>query len=314
MLLRPPPAPPNFPWHVFPLNVEWAIAYGSSFFSQCPRSLQSAPAGMPLSACAPVPGHCPKTGRPLSSSAVNCPSSAQPLSPSCRDYLLLVPAAGVQAFHRENLRTQPHHYSWPFRLAGAEAVARYQRLGQGVEVFYNTLVRLPPDGQLAKYGVAAVEDIQNELTDWTSLFFSGRLHKPVHFFSSKGLQVTEAPFWHHLQANRLSALRAAILLQAKSVFPFKDLLHAICGLSYTGDIRMAFVENPRKLSNLVSGQTVQLFSLYYPLLARIPELRLLTQTSSEQLTAVCRMWHPDGPDAVSAGLLEVDTSVLKFRP
>ncbi|KFG49760.1 matrix protein MMP37 [Toxoplasma gondii p89] len=296
-------AQPNFPWHVFPPQVEWAVAYGSSFFRQSMKCQQSekdsGQLGLSLGT-APSVSKCtlPTDALPSSSS----PASSSTTSSSLRDYLLLVPASAVKAFHEENLRINPHHYSWVFRLSGSKAIERYQRLGHGVEVFYNTLVRLPPDGQLAKYGVTAIEDLQAELTEWTSLFFSGRLQKPVHFFSPKGSYVTEAPFWKHLQENRLNALRVALLLQRKAVFPFVDVLYAICGLSYTGDIRMAFVENPRKISNMVAGQTIQLFSLYYPLLTHIPGLSLRTQTSHEQCAAVCRRWHPDGPNAVSCGL------------
>nr|CEL70071.1 TPA: MMP37 like protein, putative [Neospora caninum Liverpool] len=304
--LHKPSGQPDFPWHAFPPHVEWAIAYGSSFFSQSPNCLQS-DTDNEQSGCSPrsVPSpskKCVLSTVPLHSSSASPASSSQNSSSSLRDYLLLVPAHAVRAFHEENLRIHPQHYSWIFRLYGAETIECYQRLGHGVEVFYNTLVRLPHDGQLAKYGVAAIEDLQAELTDWTSLFFSGRLHKPVHFFSPKGTSVTKAPFWKHLQANRLNALRVALLLQKKAVVPFRDVLYAICGLSYTGDIRMAFVENPRKLSNLVAGQTIQLFSLYYPLLSHIPGLRLVTQTSHEQRAAACRRWHPDGPNAVSCGL------------
>ncbi|PHJ20850.1 matrix protein mmp37 [Cystoisospora suis] len=210
-------------------------------------------------------------------SAVLPPAVANSASLSlCRDYLVLVPRQSIEAFHEVNLRMHSNHYAWPFRLLGPSATSAFQRLGRGVEVFYNPLVRLHEGGEVVKYGVTSIEDFCTELQEWSSLFFSGRLHKPVHILSRHNkLPVTQAPFYEAIQLNRLNALRTAVLLQEKPVFSFRQLLYAICGLSYKGDIRMAFVENPRKLSNLVSGQTTDLFSIYSPLLSRIPELRLI---------------------------------------
>ncbi len=43
-------------------------------------------------------------------------------------------------------------------------------------------------GQLFKYGVVSLDDLCDDLTEWTSLYVSGRMHKPVSARVSRGLQ------------------------------------------------------------------------------------------------------------------------------
>jgi hypothetical protein len=48
-----------------------------------------------------------------------------------------------------------------------------------------------------------------------------------------------------------------------------DLYHTICGLSYTGDVRMGIGENPKKIQNIVSANLAGFRGLYKPLLASV---------------------------------------------
>ena len=48
-----------------------------------------------------------------------------------------------------------------------------------------------------------------------------------------------------------------------------DLYHTICGLSYTGDVRMGIGENPTKIQNIVSANLAGFRGLYRPLLASV---------------------------------------------
>ena len=47
---------------------------------------------------------------------------------------------------------------------------------------------------------------------------------------------------------------------------FQMLLKAVCGLSYHGDIRMAFAEDPHKIGRIVMGSREGLEANYLPLL------------------------------------------------
>ena len=50
-------------------------------------------------------------------------------------------------------------------------------------------------------------------------------------------------------------------------FTLKELYLTIAGLSYTGDFRMVFGENPHKVSNIVNASMHELHGLYAPVLA-----------------------------------------------
>ena len=44
----------------------------------------------------------------------------------------------------------------------------------------------------------------------------------------------------------------------------QELLQAVVGLSYTGDVRMGFAEDSRKVERIVSGSYPGLCNLYIP--------------------------------------------------
>ena len=77
------------------------------------------------------------------------------------------------------------------------------------------------------------------------MYASGRLHKPVHIMKmSPNIQIA-------IQENRKNALCATLLLLPK-VFSEYELFLGIASLSYIGDPRMLYGENPKKVINLVS--------------------------------------------------------------
>ncbi|KAA0175519.1 hypothetical protein FNF27_02929 [Cafeteria roenbergensis] len=176
---------------------------------------------------------------------------------------------GVQdalAWHTENMTKNPEHYSAFARAAGPRAVA-WMQSSLGAGLWYNTLVVIPPSvsgaapGQHMKYGIATVEALQRDLVDWESLYVAGRMHKPVRVI----LDDTGDAFTAAMERNRRAAVAAA-LLQLPESFTVRDFLVAVAGLSYAGDFRMVFGENPRKVENIVDGQFEQLASIYWPLL------------------------------------------------
>ncbi|EFN57826.1 hypothetical protein CHLNCDRAFT_48669 [Chlorella variabilis] len=161
------------------------------------------------------------------------------------------------AWHEENLRRHPHHYSFLGWLGPAALTAVADRLGAGV--YFNTLVPWQPH-QLIKYGVVRLAALQQDLLHWTSLYCAGRMHKPVATLRQHA--AVAAAQQHNLAA----ALRVALLLLPPR-FGTLDLLHAICAISYSGDVRMGLAEDSHKVPRIVSGSLEGLRGLYAPPLA-----------------------------------------------
>eukprot|EP00887_Chlorella_sp_A99_P001272 scaffold14.g1272.t1 len=110
--------------------------------------------------------------------------------------------------------------------------------------------------QTIKYGVASLACLQADLLHWATLYLAGRLHKPVLPLVAPPPAVAAAQ-----RANLEAALRAALLLLPPR-FGQGELLHAICGLSYSGDVRMGLAEDSRKVHRIVAGSHAQLRELY----------------------------------------------------
>ena len=87
------------------------------------------------------------------------------------------------------------------RLLGGEFVSKVQQTS--AQIYYNTLVPIPEDfaedlsknskykhgKQLMKYGVIGRSDFLDDLLNWTNLYVSGRLHKPIAVLTD----IEEAP-------------------------------------------------------------------------------------------------------------------------
>lgn len=180
--------------------------------------------------------------------------------------LVLVVEDAVE-WHRANLAVNRSHYS-VLALGGPNLIALAQRATAGV--YYNTLVAMKSaqesgGSRLMKYGVVSRGDLEDDLNSWRWLYLSGRLHKPVLLspFNSDSLQDS-------LRANLSSAVRAALLL-LPAEFTREDLYLAIAGLSYGGDLRMLFGENPDKVSNIVRPNLARFDDLYNPILKDFAE-------------------------------------------
>ena len=80
------------------------------------------------------------------------------------------------------------------------------------------------------------------------------------------------------EVNRTNALRTALLL-LPDTFSEEELLAKIVGLSYAGDFRMTFGENPRKIQNIVEGQREAFREVYSDLLQDTAGLARLSNHS-----------------------------------
>ena len=99
-----------------------------------------------------------------------------------------------------------------------------------------------------KYGVIRKDRFVNAMQgDYNSFFIQGRFQKPVYTIFSTN-EIDEA-----IDKNRDLALLIALLTLNKDKPTLMDLYQQICNLSYNGDIRMLFAENPNKVENIVNG-------------------------------------------------------------
>ncbi|CAM9106839.1 unnamed protein product [Ascophyllum nodosum] len=181
---------------------------------------------------------------------------------------LVLAVKDSEAWHRSNLESRnSEHYSGVARLLGAGRVAQLQE-GFGAKMYYNTLIPItstPHRGRSMKYGVISTKHLTEDLRDWTWLYAAGRLQKPVRVIQASG-EVSSA-----IQENLVSATKVALLLLPES-FSAKELYKTIAGLSYTGDFRMYFGENPNKVRNIVASTLDRFQNLYDPAIQTIPGL------------------------------------------
>ncbi|XP_028399633.1 phosphatidate cytidylyltransferase, mitochondrial-like [Dendronephthya gigantea] len=160
-------------------------------------------------------------------------------------------------WHKSNLRLNKSHYSIFARVFGLRMINCFQN-DFSANIYFNTLV--PWNGRLVKYGVISKQYLIEDLVDWTSLYVSGRLHKPVKFLSVCPTDIQCA-----LNKNLHHAIRTSLLCLPDR-FLDEELFMQITNLSYGGDFRMVIGENKNKVSNIVKPNIEHFRKLYYPLL------------------------------------------------
>ena len=88
---------------------------------------------------------------------------------------------------------------------------------------------------LVQYGVVATSRLREDLERWCDLYAAGRLQKPTLALRGGEDGRLCAARW----ANERAALAAALLLLPRRGASEREMLEAIVGLSYGGDVRMA---------------------------------------------------------------------------
>ena len=168
-----------------------------------------------------------------------------------------------QHFHSLNLREHRDHYSLLGSL-GSGFVSHVQD-SYGAGAYFNPYVVV--NGALIKYAIVNFDTLLRDLTDWDTLYFAGRLHKPVKIlFEEPNIRVAN-------QRNLISAVRCSLLLLPPT-FTERELYSTIAGLSYQGDPRIQFgSENPNKIHNIVTHQLRNFRSLYHEIIESLPNIR-----------------------------------------
>ncbi|CAM9830220.1 unnamed protein product [Heterosigma akashiwo] len=179
-----------------------------------------------------------------------------------------------ESWHEENLVQFSSDYWWPWAKLGSKRIADFQT-AYGAGLFYNTHVSLEC-GRKIKYGVISTRDFKEDLKAWKWLYTAGRMHKPVKFVHSKhpNSDDNKEDLVDTVASNVKSALAASLLLLPQK-FSELQLYLTITGLSYGGDFRMKFGENPRKVTNIVSANISHFRRLYIPLIQDLEAMDLV---------------------------------------
>ena len=157
-----------------------------------------------------------------------------------KDVIFLVD--DIKEWHLQNMDMNPKDYSLIGRVhLSRSSVEKIKGLNK---ITYFSHIK--NDGENYKYGVIEEKDFLHNLSTWENIFVAGRFQKPILRIHSNE-QVDNV-----ISYDRECALRIACLLSPKIVSA-KELLVKLCGLSYYGDTRMLFAENPNKVGNIVDG-------------------------------------------------------------
>nr|CAG8444907.1 3138_t:CDS:10 [Entrophospora candida] len=176
-----------------------------------------------------------------------------------------------QHWHSLNLMQHRDHYSFMGSLGSGAISTLQENVGPGV--YFNPYVNV--DGMLIKYGVVSIDKLCKDLLDWETLYLAGRMHKPIKILRD------DARVHLAQQVNLISALRTALLLLPKD-FTEEQLYLTIASLSYKGDFRRYFGENPNKLKNIVLNQMHDFNLLYSGLINGLPNVEFISDGKLQQ--------------------------------
>lgn len=156
-------------------------------------------------------------------------------------------------WHQENIKKNPNDYS----VIGKIMLKYFDinSIKKATGVTYQSNIKFMDN--TFKYGVIGKKRfIDSMWGNWDTFFIQGRFQKPTYTIFSND-EIDEA-----IKENRDLALFVALLTLKQKHPTLIDLYHQICNLSYQGDIRMLFAENPNKVSNIVHGSFSQFIEMY----------------------------------------------------
>ncbi len=164
---------------------------------------------------------------------------------------LFIVVQDLKRWHEENQVLNPNHYTFTSRLF-FELPTKCQHMG--TDICY--IPYLKHKNSVFKIGIIEEKDLLNDLNEWTSFFLAGRFQKDVLVLKSDE-KIREA-----MERNRKNAMIISLILLDEKHLNVKDLITQIVSLSYIGDPRMHFAENPEKIQNIVNGSFEELKQIY----------------------------------------------------
>jgi len=155
-------------------------------------------------------------------------------------------------WHKQNLKTNPKHYSSVCQSEGPEFIV--DSVSKAAGIHYNPFVYF--EGKRFKYGVISVQDLCEDLRNWKTLYMAGRFQKPkLALVEDKRVTIAQ-------QKNLRMAL-AVGMLTLPEVTTEEDLFFRISSISYVGDNR---IEDPSKVRNIVKGNIDKFLDMYLPMI------------------------------------------------
>ncbi|KAJ3262068.1 DnaJ sub B member 13 [Boothiomyces macroporosus] len=165
----------------------------------------------------------------------------------------------------EKLQGVINGFNAPIRYAVAYGSGAYEQKGY----------EKAKAGKRIKYGVVSMHHLLRDLEEWETLYLAGRLQKPVKILRD------DAKVKLATKQNLENAVRVALLMLPER-FTEEDLFLKIAGLSYRGDFRMLFGENPHKVYNIVYAQMDAFHEKYVDIITELPNVNYLADGSLEQ--------------------------------
>ncbi len=158
----------------------------------------------------------------------------------------------IKKWHKENIKLNKKDYSFIGRNFFKNG--KIKNLKKATNIVY--VANIVENGNVYKYGTIELNDLINDLSTWNIFYMAGRFQKTIY-------PIVEANELNNIIVkNRDNALLLASYLVNSDTVTKKDLLVILCGLSYLGDTRMKFAENPRKVLNIVEGSYDKFLELY----------------------------------------------------
>ncbi|KAH9534314.1 hypothetical protein CY35_18G101500 [Sphagnum magellanicum] len=201
----------------------------------------------------------------------------------------------------QNIQLHPNHYSsWLAYFGGDFVTSVAENVGVGVH--FNAFV--PWHNKTIKYGVIGTETLLRDVSTWQRLYISGRLQKPVRYLVDH-IRLKELN-----ESNLQSALCAALLL-LPSEFSEEDLYATICGLSYTGDVRMFFAEDKNKVRKIVQGSASKFQDLYRGSISNVASTGTLQLPTVFGADLQSRVFQDDSMSSRSSLLSSLPSSIMQ---
>lgn len=165
---------------------------------------------------------------------------------------LILVVDNLKDWHLKNIKLNPKDYSFTGKVFFKNASESKLKGNTGITYLSN----IEENNLVFKYGTIELKDLEKYLTTWESFYLPGRFQKSVYpVVENKSLA-------KKIDINRQKALYTALLTLPDDKNNLIDIYVQICGLSYLGDTRMKFAENPRKVLNIVEGSLDKFKEIY----------------------------------------------------
>lgn len=165
---------------------------------------------------------------------------------------LILVVDNLKEWHNENMKLNSKDYSLTGKMYFKTKSNSKLKDITGITYLSN----IEEDGKLFKYGTIEEKDLLKYLETWESFYLPGRFQKTnLPIIESNKIKKAN-------ELNRKNALYTALLTLKEKDNKLIDIYTQICGLSYLGDTRMKFAENPRKVLNIVEGSYDKFKEIY----------------------------------------------------